>query len=95
MNQRTLFFIAISINVFMIFLLVQKENNIIKQLHALQKLQEQKNDLLQQYKTHMLTLHELTQLDSIEHYAQTKLQMSPITLRDAHILEAPSNKECK
>lgn len=93
-NKKLLILVAI-INIVMMFLIVHKQNKIIKHLYHLQQLQEQRNELLEQKKELTLTLHKLTQLSTIEAYSKNQLKLRPMTLKDAHtiptkITSAPS-----
>lgn len=66
----------------MIFLLVHKQNKIIKALYELQQLQEKKDDLLQQKKELDLICQKGQQLTSIQNFAKDNLQMKPIKLKE-------------
>lgn len=70
------------INIIMMFMLVDKQNKIIKQLYELQQLQDQKNIALEQNKELMLQLHKEKQLSTIESYAKNNLQLERMTLSD-------------
>jgi len=70
------------LNVIMIFLLVDKQNMMIKALVRLQRLEEQKEQLLQEKKELMLQVESLKQLSHVERYATDVLQMQPITIKD-------------
>lgn len=82
MNNKTLLLLVAIINIIMMFLVVDKQNKIIKQLYELQQLQEQKNILLEQHKDLMLQLHKEKQLSVVETYAKNNLNMEKITLQD-------------
>ncbi|MBI2344650.1 cell division protein FtsL [Candidatus Dependentiae bacterium] len=82
MNNKMLCLLVIIINIIMMFLLVDKQNKIIKHLYQLQQLQEQKNLLLEQNKELMLELHKEKQLSMIESQAKNNLQMEKIKLND-------------
>lgn len=82
MNNKTLLFCIILLNVIMIFLLVHKQNKIIKALYELQQLQEKKDDLLQQKKELDLICQKGQQLTSIQNFAKDNLQMKPIKLKE-------------
>jgi len=80
MNNKRLVFLVAIINIIMMFLLVYKQNKIIKQLYELQHLQEQKNIIFEQNKNLLLDLHKEKQLSTIESYAKNNLQMERMTL---------------
>lgn len=82
MNNKMLLLVVAFINIIMMFMLVDKQNKIIKQLYELQQLQEQKNILLEQNKELMLQLHKEKQLSTIESYAKNSLQMNRMNLND-------------
>lgn len=82
MNNKSLLLLVAFINVIMMFMLIDKQNKIIKQLYELQQLQEQKNIALENNKELMLTLHKEKQLSVIESYAKNNLQMNRIKLND-------------
>ncbi len=66
----------------MIFLLVHKQNKIIKHLYELQILTEEKNSLIEQKKELMLKLHTITQLSTIEQKAQKDVHLQYMHLND-------------
>ena len=66
----------------MLFLLVHKQNKIIKSLYELQKLQEKKEELLQKKKELILICQKEQQLSSVQSFAQDTLLMSSIGLKD-------------
>ncbi len=72
----------------MIFMLIHKENKIIKALYELQQLQEKKDELLQKKKELMLLSEKEQQLSSIQNFAQNNLLMTPITLKDVHTIKS-------
>lgn len=74
----------------MIFLLVHKQNKIIKALYELQHLQEQKDELLQQKKELVLMDQKGQQLSSIQTFAKNNLQMVPISLKETQAVDAIS-----
>ena len=77
----------------MMFMLIDKQNKIIKQLYDIQQLQEQKNMLLDEHKELMLELHKLKQLSTIEQHAIKNLHMHAMKLNDAKkIPEVLENK---
>ena len=82
MNNKTLLLVVAIINIIMMFMLVDKQNKIIKQLYELQQLHEQKNIQLEQHKDLMLQLHKAKQLSMIESHAKDNLQMQRMTLSD-------------
>lgn len=71
----------------MIFLLVHKQNKIIKALYELQHLQEEKETLLQQKKELVLADQKGQQLSSIQAFAKNNLQMEPITLKETQAVD--------
>lgn len=86
MTNKQLLMIAATINIVMMFMLAYKQNMIIKQLYELQQLQEQKDQLLEEKKELMLTLHQQTQLSAIEDDAKKKLNLRSMNLQDVHFL---------
>ena len=72
----------------MIFLLVHKQNKIIKALYELQHLQEKKDDLLQQKKELDLICQKGQQLSSIQSFAKDTLLMTPIKLKDVGTVQS-------
>jgi len=80
-NKKLLFLVAI-INIIMMFMLINKQNKIIKELHDIQQLEEQKNIVLDQHKELMLELQKLKQLSTIEEHAIKNLHMNPMKLND-------------
>ena len=75
MKNKTLILLAACINLVIIFLLIHKQNKIIKLLYEHQQLTEQKENLLQQKKLLMLQFHKGQQLSSIQTFAKNNLQM--------------------
>jgi hypothetical protein len=71
----------------MIFLLVHKQNKIIKALYELQHLNEQKEELLQQKKELVLLDQKGQQLSTIQSFAQNNLQMVPIKLKETQAVD--------
>lgn len=90
MNNKTLLFCILLLNIVMIFLLVHKQNKIIKALYELQHLQEQKDELLQQKKELVLMDQKGQQLSSIQTFAKNNLQMVPISLKETQAVDAIS-----
>lgn len=86
-TNKQLLFLAALINIVMMFLIVHKQNKIIKYLYELQQLQEHRNELLEQKKELTLTWHKLTQLSTIEAHAKNNLNLRSMTLKDIHHLE--------
>ncbi len=82
MNNKKFFFLIILVDVIMLFLLVHKQNKIIKSLYELQKLQEKKEELIQKQKELVLVCQKEQQLSSVQSFAQDKLAMLPITLKE-------------
>ncbi|MBP6892393.1 hypothetical protein KBB68_02315 [Candidatus Babeliales bacterium] len=74
----------------MIFLLVHKQNKIIKALYELQHLQEEKELLLQEKKELVLVDQQGQQLSSIQTFAKNNLQMEPITLKEIQAVDLMS-----
>ena len=89
MNNKALILLVAIINIIMMFMLVDKQNKIIKQLYELQQLQEQKNLVFEENKNLLLQLHKEKQLSSIESYAKNNLQMQRMTL--SNIERLPEN----
>ena len=87
MNNKALMFCIILLNIVMIFLLVHKQNKIIKALYELQQLQEQKEDLLQQKKELVLMDQKGQQLSSIQTFAKNSLAMIPIKLKETQAVD--------
>lgn len=80
-NKQLLFLVAL-INVIMMFLLIYKQNKIIKELYQLQQLHEKKNELLEKNKELLLQLHKNTQLSKIEQIANNNFDLQRMTLKD-------------
>ncbi len=96
MKNKTLLVFAACINLTIIFLLIHKQNKIIKLLYELQQLHEQKDELLQQKKELTLSYHKGQQLSSIQTFAKTKLLMNPIKLKEAKTISAvPAQNDSK
>ncbi|MCX5924648.1 MAG: cell division protein FtsL [Candidatus Dependentiae bacterium] len=91
MKNKTLLLLAVCINLIIIFLLIHKQNKIIKLLYENQQLTEQKDILLQQKKMLTLQYHKGQQLSSIQTFAKNNLKMSPIKLKEAKTVCAPTN----
>lgn len=85
-----LVFIAL-INVLFAFLLIHKQNKKVKLLYEIQQLQTQREKLLDTKKNLLLDIHKEQQLSSIQKFAQTELNMSPITIKEAKTISL--NKE--
>ena len=93
MKNKTLLIFAALINLTMIFLLIHKQNKIIKMLYEMQQLHEQQDDLLQQKKVLTLAFHKGQQLSTIQHFAKNKLLMNPITLKEAKTINSPTDQK--
>ena len=87
MNNKALLFCILLLNIVMIFLLVHKQNKIIKALYELQHLQEKKEQLLQEKKELVLANQKGQQLSSIQTFAKNNLQMEPITLKEIQTID--------
>jgi hypothetical protein len=87
MNNKALLFCIVLLNIVMIFLLVHKQNKIIKALYELQHLQEQKETLLQTKKELVLMDQKGQQLSLIQNFAKDNLQMVPITLKETQAVD--------
>ena len=87
MNNKKFLFCIIVLNVFMILLLVHKQNKIIKALYELQRFQEEKEDLVQQKKELTLVCQKGQQLSFIQAYAKNNLAMRPITLKEIQAVD--------
>lgn len=86
MNNKALLFLIIILNIVMVFLLVHKQNKIIKASYDLQQLQEKKDTLLQKKKELTLAYQQSKQLSYVQTFAKESLKMAPIKLKDAHTL---------
>ena len=86
MNNKALLFLIVILNVVMIFLLVHKQNKIIKALYELQRIEEQKEILLQQKKELTLAKEQGQQLSSVQSFAQNTLAMHAMKIKDAHTI---------
>ncbi|HSW75665.1 MAG TPA: hypothetical protein VLG50_01365 [Candidatus Saccharimonadales bacterium] len=98
MKNKTLLFLAACINLGIIFLLIHKQNKIIKLLYEHQQLIEQKEYLLQQKKLLMLEFHKGQQLSSVQTFAKNNLHMNPIKLKDAktvHVTDASAKSQAQ
>ncbi|MFA5999332.1 MAG: cell division protein FtsL [Candidatus Babeliales bacterium] len=91
MKNKTLLLLAVCINLIIIFLLIHKQNKIIKLLYENQQLTEQKEILLQQKKMLTLQYHKGQQLSSIQTFAKNNLKMSAIKLKEAKTVCAQTN----
>lgn len=87
MNNKALLFCIVVLNIVMIFLLVHKQNKIIKALYELQYLQEQKETLLQAKKELVLVDQKGQQLSTIQDFAKDNLQMVPIKLKETQAVD--------
>ena len=76
----------------MIFLLIHKQNKIIKLRYELQQLHEQKDALLQQKKGLTLAYHKGQQLSSIQSFAKNNLSMNAIKLNDVKTINVSPAK---
>ncbi len=90
MDNKALLFCILLLNIVMIFLLVHKQNKIIKALYELQHLQEEKELLLQEKKELVLVDQQGQQLSSIQTFAKNNLQMEPITLKEIQAVDLMS-----
>lgn len=77
----------------MIFLLIHKQNKIIKMLYEMQQLHEQQDELLQQKKVLTLAFHKGQQLSTIQSFAKDKLLMNPITLKEAKTISSLASEK--
>lgn len=91
MKKLSLLVFIIGINVLFAFLLIHKQNNKVKLLYEIQKLQEQREQLLETKKNLLLEMHKEQQLSTIQAFAQTELNMNPITIKEAKTISL--NKE--
>ena len=82
MKQLSLLIIIAIINVLFAFLLINKQNNIIKLLYEIQQLKKTKEQFLETKKGLLVSIHKEQQLSSIQNFAQTELNMKPITLKE-------------
>lgn len=81
-SNKTLLFWIVVCNIIMVFLLVDKQNKIVKAQYEWQKEQEIKELLLQQQKELMLACQKQQQLQDIQEFAKNDLGMSAIKLKD-------------
>ena len=91
MNNKKLLLIVGIINVFIIFMLIDKQNKIIKELYELQRLQEEKNIIFEENQELILQLHKEKELSSVESYIKNNLQMNKIALSDIKRLPESDN----
>ena len=91
MKRLSLLIVIIVINILFAFLLIYKQNKIVKLLYEIQRLQEQRELLLESKKNLLLDMHKIQQLSSIQTFAQSKLNMIPITIKEAKTVSL--NKE--
>lgn len=89
MNTKTLLFLVAVLNIVMVFLLVHKQNKIIKALYELQYLQEQKEQLADKKKELLLQYHMGQKLSTLQTFAKDNLQLRPMTLKDAQAIPTP------
>jgi cell division protein FtsL len=87
MNNKSLLFCIVFLNIVMIFLLVHKQNKIINALYELQHLQEEKEKLSQEKKELVLIDQKGKQLSSIQTFAKNNLQMVPIKLNETQAVD--------
>lgn len=82
MKKFSLLIFIICINVLFAFLLIHKQNNKVKLLYEIQKLQKQREELLDIKKSLILQMHKDQQLSTIQTFAQKELAMNSITVND-------------
>ena len=83
--------LTLCINLSIIFLLIHKQNKFIKLLYELQKLQENKSELLQEKKALTLNFHKGQQLSAIQTFAKNNLHMNSISLKEAKTINTSTN----
>jgi len=83
MKRLLLLIIIAIINVLFAFLLINKQNKIVKLLYEIQQLQEQREKLFETKKNLLVAMHKEQQLSAIQTFAQEELNMNPITLKEA------------
>ena len=81
-STKQLLTILFVLNIVMVFLLIYKQNKIIKELYVLQELQQQKESLLDEHRALTVQLQTNTQLSAIEQHGQEVLQLKSVGLRD-------------
>ncbi len=91
MKKLSLLIFAISMNVLFAFLLIHKQNKKVKLLYEIQSLQQQREQLFETKKTLLLEMHKEQQLSTIQSFAQTELNMTPITIKEIKTISL--NKE--
>lgn len=89
MNTKTLFFLVAALNIVMVFLLVHKQNKIIKALYELQYLQEEKEELAEKKKELLLQYHIGQKLSTLQTFAKDNLHLHSMTLKDAQAIPIP------
>ena len=83
MKRLSLLIIIAITNVLFAFLLINKQNKIVKLLYEIQQLQEQREKLFETKKNLLVTMHKEQQLSAIQTFAQEELNMKPIMLKEA------------
>lgn len=91
MKKISLLVFVICINVVFAFLLINKQNKKVTLLYEIQKLKEQRDQLLESKKNLLLEIHKEQQLSTIQNFAQTELDMSPIKIQEIKAISL--NKE--
>lgn len=82
MKKFSLLIFTICLNVIFAFLLINKQNKKVTLLYEIQKLKEQRDQLLESKKNLLLEVHKEEQLSAIQNFAQTELEMSPIKIQE-------------
>ena len=97
MKKPSLLMLIACTNVIFAFLLIHKQNNIIKLLYEIQQLKEQREHLLELKKKLLIQLNKEEQLSSIHSFAQEQLDMKPLAVSEAKIIsynkESDGNKQ--
>ncbi len=86
MKKIHLFALLICINVIFAILLIYKQNQIISLRYQIQKLQDHKEQLVQQKKDLYYQLHKEQQLSHVKSFATDTLRMKPISIKEAKAL---------
>jgi len=71
------------VNAVFAFLLIHKQNKIVSLLYEIQKLKEQREQLLETKKNLFIDAQKEQQLSSIQRFAQHELNMKAITIKEA------------
>lgn len=91
MKKISLLMVIACINVLFAFLLIYKQNKIIKLLYEIQQLREQREQLLETKKNLLVQLYKEEQLSTIQNFAEQDLHMKPITMKEAKTVSLPKD----